>query len=101
MDEFGELPLPPYIEYSKEKEADYQNTFASKNGSVAAPTAGLHFTEELLKKIPNEKKFITLHIGLGTFKVVDTEDIRDYEIHSENCEVPISIFEEIYTIKKS
>lgn len=64
LENFGELPLPPYIEYSREKERDYQNTFARENGSVAAPTAGLHFTEELFSKIQNEKNFVTLHIGL-------------------------------------
>lgn len=64
----GALPLPPYIEYSKEKEKDYQTAFALKDGSVAAPTASLHFTQELLEKLKNEKKYITLHVGLGTFK---------------------------------
>lgn len=93
--------MPPYIEYSPEKEKDYQNVFAEKSGSVAAPTAGLHFTEELLEKISNEKKFVTLHIGLGTFRSIDTTDVRDYAIHSETAEVPLGIFEEIATIKNS
>lgn len=64
----GALPLPPYIEYKKEKETDYQTSFAEKDGSVAAPTASLHFTQELVRKIKNEKQYITLHVGLGTFK---------------------------------
>ena len=62
MERYGTLPLPPYITYSKEKEKDYQTAFAEKNGSVAAPTASLHFTPELLAKIPNEKYPITLHV---------------------------------------
>lgn len=62
MENYGELPLPPYIEYSKEKESDYQTSFASKDGSVAAPTASLHFTKELLQKLPGEKHFLTLHV---------------------------------------
>lgn len=101
LEDFGELPLPPYIEYSPEKESDYQNTFAAKSGSVAAPTAGLHFTDELLENIQNEKNFITLHIGLGTFKTIDTDDIRQYNIHSETAEVGMKIFEKIFEIKNS
>lgn len=62
MESHGELPLPPYIQYSKEKEKDYQTSFATNNGSVAAPTASLHFTKELLEKLPNEKEFLTLHV---------------------------------------
>jgi len=62
--EHGALPLPPYIEYTEEKEKDYQTVFAEKDGSVAAPTASLHFTEALLEKIKNEKKYVTLHVGL-------------------------------------
>ena len=101
MEIYGELPLPPYIKYSKEKEADYQTSFASKDGSVAAPTASLHFTNELLGKIKNEKYFLTLHVGLGTFKGIDTDDIRDYAIHKEKAEVPLSIFEALFEMKNS
>ncbi len=68
MERYGELPLPPYITYTKEKEKDYQTAFAKENGSVAAPTASLHFTRELLEKIQNEKYYVTLHVGLGTFR---------------------------------
>lgn len=64
MAEFGRLPLPPYVEYQKSKESDYQTVFAEKEGSVAAPTASLHFTQELLSKIKNPKRYITLHVGL-------------------------------------
>jgi S-adenosylmethionine:tRNA ribosyltransferase-isomerase len=62
MIQYGELPLPPYIEYQKEKEADYQTVFAEKSGSVAAPTASLHFTQELLEKLPHKKEYVTLHV---------------------------------------
>lgn len=62
MEEYGELPLPPYIEYKKEKEEDYQTSFAEKNGSIAAPTASLHFTKELLQKLPHKRHFLTLHV---------------------------------------
>ena len=62
MRTFGELPLPPYITYSREKEADYQTVFAEKDGSVAAPTASLHFTKPLLDKLIHEKYYTTLHV---------------------------------------
>jgi S-adenosylmethionine:tRNA ribosyltransferase-isomerase len=101
MKQYGELPLPPYIEYTKSKEEDYQTTFAKKEGSVAAPTASLHFTQELLAKLPIEEKYITLHVGLGTFKGIDTDDVRDYKIHGELIEVDISLFSEIYNLKTS
>ena len=101
MKQYGELPLPPYIEYSKEKEGDYQTSFAKKEGSVAAPTASLHFTRELLTKLPIEKEYVTLHVGLGTFKGIDTDDIRDYQIHGELIEVDIALFSDIYDLKKS
>ena len=68
LEKYGSLPLPPYIEYLPGKEADYQTTFAKKDGSVAAPTASLHFTQELLDKLENREEYITLHVGLGTFK---------------------------------
>lgn len=98
---YGALPLPPYIEYSKEKEKDYQTAFAEKDGSVAAPTASLHFTKELLSKIKNEKKYVTLHVWLGTFKWIDTGDIREYAIHSESVEVTYETFVDIATEKLS
>lgn len=95
----GALPLPPYIEYSKEKEKDYQTAFALKDGSVAAPTASLHFTQELLEKLKNEKKYITLHVGLGTFKWIDTSDIREYAIHSECIEITRQTLVDIANLK--
>jgi len=100
LEEHGELPLPPYIEYSKEKEKWYETVFGEKHGSVAAPTASLHFTEELLKKIENPKEYVTLHVWLGTFKWIDTSDIREYKIHEESVEIDILLFEKIMKYKK-
>ncbi len=97
--EYGTLPLPPYIEYSAEKERDYQTSFAKTDGSVAAPTASLHFTTELMEKIQTPKEYITLHVGLGTFKWIQTPDIRDYSIHREKIEVDKKIFATIANIK--
>jgi S-adenosylmethionine:tRNA ribosyltransferase-isomerase len=83
LEKYGNLPLPPYIEYTKEKEQDYQTVFAKNPGSVAAPTASLHFTQELLDALPCSKEYVTLHVGLGTFLGIKTADIRDYHIHEE------------------
>ena len=91
--------MPPYIEYTREKEADYQTSFARADGSVAAPTASLHFTTELMNKIPNPREFLTLHVGLGTFKGISTDDIRDYDIHRESVEISTNIFGKIAKIK--
>jgi S-adenosylmethionine:tRNA ribosyltransferase-isomerase len=96
MEKYGQLPLPPYIEYSKEKEDDYQTSFAKTNGSVAAPTASLHFTETLMQAIHNPKEYVTLHVWLGTFKWIDVDDIRHYQIHRETIEIDRDIFEKIY-----
>jgi S-adenosylmethionine:tRNA ribosyltransferase-isomerase len=86
-DEFGEIPLPTYIESPKNISLeDYQTTFASIVGSVAAPTAGRHFTPDLLKAISEKGviiEYITLHVGLGTFQPIRTDDIREHEMHSE------------------
>ncbi len=101
MQEHGALPLPPYIEYKKEKEADYQTVFAEIPGSVAAPTASLHFTEALLQKLPHERYMLTLHVGLGTFQPMNTADIRDYHIHEEIAEVQKSLFDTIAILKAS
>ncbi len=99
MNTYGELPLPPYIEYDTSKEVDYQTTFAEKDGSVAAPTASLHFTKELLRRLSHNKEYVTLHVGLGTFKWVDTTDIRDYHIHHEMIEISSNLFTRIADLK--
>jgi len=88
LEEIGHVPLPPYIKRGDEKidEKEYQSVFAKKEGAVAAPTASLHFTDELLSKI-KEKYFLTLHVGAGTFKPVEVEDIREHKMHSEFYEI--------------
>lgn len=86
LDELGEMPLPPYI-HEKLKDKDrYQTVYAKNVGSAAAPTAGLHFTEELLNKIKDKGvniAYITLHVGLGTFRPVNVEDVTRHKMHSE------------------
>ena len=86
LDELGEMPLPPYI-HEKLKDKDrYQTVYAKNIGSSAAPTAGLHFTEELLKKIEDKGvniAYITLHVGLGTFRPVSVTNVNDHKMHSE------------------
>jgi S-adenosylmethionine:tRNA ribosyltransferase-isomerase len=99
LERYGSLPLPPYIQYSEEKEKDYQTSFASQDGSVAAPTASLHFTRELMDKIVNPKEYVTLHVWLGTFKWLDTDDIREYAIHREAATVNREIFAKICEYK--
>ena len=91
LEEIGHIPLPPYIKRDDEAldENEYQSVFAKKEGAVAAPTASLHFTDELLDKIKN-KSYLTLHVGAGTFKPVDVKDIREHKMHSEFFEIPNS-----------
>ncbi|EUJ49285.1 tRNA preQ1(34) S-adenosylmethionine ribosyltransferase-isomerase QueA [Listeria fleischmannii] len=86
LENLGEMPLPPYIKEQLSDQDRYQTVYAKENGSAAAPTAGLHFTEELLETI--RKKgihicFVTLHVGLGTFRPVDVSDTENHKMHSE------------------
>nr|WP_293659675.1 tRNA preQ1(34) S-adenosylmethionine ribosyltransferase-isomerase QueA [uncultured Phascolarctobacterium sp.] len=86
LDRLGETPLPPYITAPLEDKERYQTVYSRDNGSAAAPTAGLHFTNELLEKIKAmgcEEVFVTLHVGLGTFRPVSVEDINDHVMHRE------------------
>ena len=86
LDEFGKMPLPPYITKQLEDQSQYQTVYAKELGSAAAPTAGLHFTPELLKTIQDKGVKIvevTLHVGLGTFRPVNEESIEDHQMHSE------------------
>lgn len=86
LDELGEMPLPPYITEKLEDKDRYQTVYAREEGSAAAPTAGLHFTKELLKEIEDKGIkicYITLHVGLGTFRPVKVENIDDHNMHSE------------------
>jgi len=86
LDKLGEMPLPPYITHKLQDKNRYQTVYAKYDGSAAAPTAGLHFTDELLKKIKDKGvkvAFVTLHVGLGTFRPVKEENILDHHMHSE------------------
>ncbi|HET6422924.1 MAG TPA: tRNA preQ1(34) S-adenosylmethionine ribosyltransferase-isomerase QueA, partial [Planctomycetaceae bacterium] len=91
LDQFGRIPLPPYIARMEERAEDrerYQTTFAQTPGSVAAPTAGLHFTPELLEQCRQrgiDRAEVTLHVGLGTFRPVSVSDIREHVMHAEWC----------------
>ncbi len=86
LDRLGEMPLPPYITKKLEDKSRYQTVYAKNSGSAAAPTAGLHFTPELLEKIKAKGvlvKFVTLHVGLGTFRPVKVENVDEHQMHSE------------------
>ena len=99
---YGQMPLPPYIHYEKEKEKRYQTTFAQDLGSAAAPTASLHFSQKLLSDLRSkwvEINFTTLHVGLGTFKPVYEQDIRNHKIHKEPIIIENSLFQQIYERK--
>lgn len=98
--EHGHMPLPPYIKRA-DTETDktrYQTVYAGPEGSVAAPTAGLHFTDALLKKIPH-KAFVTLHVGAGTFQPVKAENIEEHKMHSEWYEITPEVEAAIKTTK--
>ena len=90
LDRLGEMPLPPYITHKLQDKNRYQTVYARYEGSAAAPTAGLHFTEALLEQIKEmgvEIAFVTLHVGLGTFRPVKVEDLSEHHMHSEYYEV--------------
>lgn len=94
LDQIGHIPLPPYMqrEDNKEDETDYQTLFAKNAGAVAAPTASLHFTPELFAALEKKHKTykVTLHVGAGTFKPVEAEEILDHPMHSEYFDIPKS-----------
>lgn len=86
LDRLGEMPLPPYIHEKLEDRERYQTVYSKHEGSAAAPTAGLHFTKELLEKIKEKGvkvAYVTLHVGLGTFRPVKVDDVLNHEMHSE------------------
>lgn len=90
VDQLGHMPLPPYIKETLVDSSRYQTVYAKHAGSAAAPTAGLHFTDELLSRLANKGvriAYITLHVGLGTFRPVQVEDILEHHMHSEYYEV--------------
>ena len=91
LDVLGEMPLPPYITHKLQERERYNTVYAKVDGSAAAPTAGLHFTESLLKEVQEKGvkiATVTLHVGLGTFRPVKAEDVREHHMHSEGYEVP-------------
>jgi S-adenosylmethionine:tRNA ribosyltransferase-isomerase len=102
----GAMPLPPYIKRDavKSDTIDYQTVYARKSGAVASPTAGLHFTKELLNEIKRagvNPVYLTLHVGLGTFKPVKSEDITKHKMEPEHFEIPAKTFQAIKTAQKS
>lgn len=103
LDELGTMPLPPYIHEKLEEKERYQTVYSKHNGSAAAPTAGLHFTEELLEKIKDKGvklAYVTLHVGLGTFRPVKVEDVKKHNMHSEFYSISEETCEMINSAKK-
>ena len=91
LERLGKMPLPPYIKAQLQDQERYQTVYSREVGSAAAPTAGLHFTQELLAKLKEigvSLAFVTLHVGLGTFRPVKVENINDHHMHSELCILP-------------
>lgn len=104
LDELGNMPLPPYITEKLEDKERYQTVYAKHEGSAAAPTAGLHFTKELLKRIEEKGvivKFVTLHVGLGTFRPVKVDDVEKHNMHSEMYIMPKDTADAINEAKKN
>ena len=102
IEQLGQMPLPPYITQSESLPEQYQTVFAKRKGAVAAPTAGLHFTQELLLALSDkgiETATITLHVGIGTFRPVEVSDIQTHKMHEERIEVPLSTVEKIRQTK--
>jgi len=105
LESFGTMPLPPYME--REAEADdfqrYQTVYADRPGAVAAPTAGLHFTDELFAELTRkgiDRSYVTLHVGIGTFRPISSERLSDHEMHHEWCELPAATADKIEQCRK-
>jgi S-adenosylmethionine:tRNA ribosyltransferase-isomerase len=104
LEHLGKMPLPPYITQTLEDSERYQTVYSREVGSAAAPTAGLHFTKELLKTIEDmgvQIGFVTLHVGLGTFRPVKEKDLTQHEMHSEYCMIPANTAQLINETKKN
>ena len=104
LERLGKMPLPPYIKEELQDGERYQTVYSRELGSAAAPTAGLHFTPELLEQIEQmgvKLCYVTLHVGLGTFRPVKEEKIEDHEMHSEFCMISPETAETINTVKKN
>ncbi len=103
LEQVGTMPLPPYIKEKLEDQGRYQTVYAQELGSAAAPTAGLHFTEELIKKVRDKGVsigYVTLHVGLGTFRPVQVDNVENHKMHSEAFFVPEETIELISETKK-
>jgi S-adenosylmethionine:tRNA ribosyltransferase-isomerase len=93
QEQFGEMPLPPYITHSQAEGTQYQTIYAQCPGAVAAPTAGLHFTDQLLQTLQDQGvqlAYVTLHVGVGTFRPVEVENITQHQMHQEWIDIPPS-----------
>lgn len=106
LEKYGHVPLPPYIERQDEEKDKqlYQTVYARKEGSVASPTAGLHFTQKLIENIKNRgvnTAFVTLHVGLGTFKPIKTSNIQEHKMHEEFYTIPDETLQLIHKVKES
>lgn len=104
LDKIGQMPLPPYITEELKNRERYQTVYSHELGSAAAPTAGLHFTEELMDKIKAKGvniAYVTLHVGLGTFRPVKVDDVTKHKMHSEHYEVPAETAELIKKTKQN
>ena len=102
IEQLGQVPLPPYITESESLPEQYQTVFAERKGAIAAPTAGLHFTERLLAELSDkgvQTAEITLHVGIGTFRPVEVSDIETHKMHEERIEVPLETVEKIRQAK--
>ncbi len=102
LDRFGVMPLPPYVTDSQAEPEQYQTVYATTPGAVAAPTAGLHFTDELFDRLEEkgiERAFVTLHVGVGTFRPVEVEEITTHRMHSEWVEVSAATVDKISQTK--
>lgn len=103
LEELGTMPLPPYIHEKLKDQERYQTVYSKVNGSSAAPTAGLHFTEKLLTEIKEkgiEILYVTLHVGLGTFRPVKVEDVKKHQMHSEYYEISKEVADKLNKAKK-
>ena len=104
LERLGRMPLPPYIKAELQESERYQTVYSKVTGSAAAPTAGLHFTPELMEKLTQKGVklcYVTLHVGLGTFRPVKAEEITEHEMHSEYCVIPQETADIINETKKN
>ena len=104
LDKIGQMPLPPYITEELKDRERYQTVYSHELGSAAAPTAGLHFTNELMQKIKDKGvniAYVTLHVGLGTFRPVKVDDVTNHKMHSEHYEIPEETAKLINETKKN